>query len=64
MTSSHVDLLFAYRIFLETINKFKLNVPFFLSFQANGDAALGKYVAGSVSGASGDAGLFVANHAY
>lgn len=34
------------------------------SFQANGDASLGKYVAGSVTGASGDAGLFVANHAY
>lgn len=33
-------------------------------FQANGDASLGKYVAGSVQGASGDAGLFVANHAY
>lgn len=36
----------------------------FLSLQANGDASLGKYVAGSVSGASGDSGLFVANHAY
>lgn len=35
-----------------------------LSFQANGDASLGKYVAGSVAGASGDKGLFVANHAY
>lgn len=32
--------------------------------KANGDAALGKYVAGSVAGASGDKGLFVANHAY
>lgn len=51
--------------------KLKINVysiidiyAFFLSFQANGDASLGKYVAGSVSGASGDSGLFVANHAY
>lgn len=34
------------------------------SFQANGDASLGKYVAGSVAGAVGDATLFVANHAY
>ncbi|XP_063541354.1 fructose-bisphosphate aldolase isoform X2 [Cydia strobilella] len=31
---------------------------------ANGQASQGKYVAGSVTGASGDAGLFVANHAY
>lgn len=36
----------------------------FLSLQANGDASLGKYVAGSVTSASGDSGLFVANHAY
>lgn len=35
-----------------------------LIFQANGDASLGKYIAGSVSSASGDKGLFVANHAY
>uniref|UniRef100_A0A1L8E1Y6 Fructose-bisphosphate aldolase n=1 Tax=Nyssomyia neivai TaxID=330878 RepID=A0A1L8E1Y6_9DIPT len=32
--------------------------------KANGDASLGKYVAGSVAGAVGDATLFVANHAY
>ncbi|XP_044007314.1 fructose-bisphosphate aldolase-like isoform X2 [Aphidius gifuensis] len=31
--------------------------------KANGDASVGKY-AGGVSGAAGDAGLFVANHAY
>lgn len=36
---------------------------FFLSNQANGDAALGKYAAGSVSGAAAGS-LFVANHAY
>ena len=34
------------------------------SLQANGDAALGKYQAGSVVGAGADAKLFVANHAY
>ncbi|KAL5275950.1 hypothetical protein ACFFRR_001651 [Megaselia abdita] len=32
--------------------------------KGNGDAAQGKYVAGSVAGASGDKALFVANHAY
>lgn len=32
--------------------------------KANGDASLGKYVAGSVVGAGGDASLFVQNHAY
>lgn len=32
--------------------------------KANGEASLGKYVAGSVSGAGADAVLFVANHAY
>lgn len=32
--------------------------------KANGDAALGKYAAGSVVGAGADATLFVANHAY
>lgn len=32
--------------------------------KANGEAATGKYVAGSVVGAGGDANLFVANHAY
>jgi fructose-bisphosphate aldolase class I len=32
--------------------------------RANGEAAVGKYAAGSVSGASGDQSLFVANHAY
>lgn len=32
--------------------------------KGNGEAALGKYVAGSVTGASGDQALFVANHAY
>lgn len=37
---------------------------FSMSFQANGEAALGKYVAGSAAGAAGDAALFVANHAY
>lgn len=43
----------------------KTNLFYFsYQFQANGDAAQGKYVAGSVSGASGDKGLFVANHAY
>lgn len=36
----------------------------FLSFQANGQASMGKYVAGSVSGVGAEAGLFVANHAY
>lgn len=35
-----------------------------LYFQANGDAALGKYAAGSVQGVGADKGLFVANHAY
>lgn len=32
--------------------------------KANGDASLGKYVAGSVVGAGADASLFVQNHAY
>ncbi|CAD6991372.1 unnamed protein product [Ceratitis capitata] len=32
--------------------------------KANGDSAVGKYVAGSVVGAGADATLFVANHAY
>lgn len=32
--------------------------------KANGEAALGKYAAGSVVGAGADATLFVANHAY
>lgn len=32
--------------------------------KANGEAAVGKYVAGSVVGAGADATLFVANHAY
>jgi len=32
--------------------------------KANGEASLGKYVAGSVVGAGADATLFVANHAY
>ncbi|XP_055382929.1 fructose-bisphosphate aldolase isoform X1 [Condylostylus longicornis] len=32
--------------------------------KANGEAAIGKYVAGSVVGAGADASLFVANHAY
>ncbi|MCP6198757.1 fructose-bisphosphate aldolase, partial [Klebsiella pneumoniae] len=32
--------------------------------KANGQASLGKYVAGSVTGLGADAGLFVANHAY
>lgn len=36
---------------------------FFNLKQANSDAAQGTY-AGGVSGAAGDAGLFVANHAY
>lgn len=36
----------------------------FLFLQANGQASLGKYVAGSVTGLGADAGLFVANHAY
>lgn len=37
---------------------------FYSHLQANGDAAVGKYVAGSVAGVGADAGLFVANHAY
>lgn len=32
--------------------------------KANGDASLGKYVAGSAVGAAGDSSLFVQNHAY
>lgn len=32
--------------------------------KANSEAALGKYVAGSVAGSAADAGLFVKNHAY
>lgn len=32
--------------------------------KANSQAALGKYEAGSVSGAAGDAGLFIKNHTY
>ena len=32
--------------------------------KGNGEAAVGKYVAGSVVGAGADATLFVANHAY
>ncbi|KAL4713632.1 hypothetical protein ACJJTC_002979 [Scirpophaga incertulas] len=32
--------------------------------KANGQASLGKYIAGSVTGVGADAGLFVANHAY
>lgn len=35
-----------------------------LFLQANGEAAQGKYAAGSVIGAGADATLFVANHAY
>jgi hypothetical protein len=33
-------------------------------FQANGDAALGKYSAGSVAGAAAGVGLFIKDHAY
>lgn len=55
--------MFLSRNILENKNSIS-NVIWFLLFQANGDASLGKYVAGSVSGASGDSGLFVANHAY
>lgn len=36
----------------------------FIRLQANGEAAQGKYAAGSVIGAGADATLFVANHAY
>lgn len=43
----------------EVVNKLLLCL-----FQANGDASLGKYAAGSVSGTGATAGLFVANHAY
>lgn len=56
--------------FPQTVDVFNAehNSPFLLSFddslQANGDSSLGKYVAGSVTGAVGDATLFVANHAY
>lgn len=32
--------------------------------QANGDAALGQYAAGSIQGAAGDTGLFIKDHAY
>ncbi|XP_056630267.1 fructose-bisphosphate aldolase-like [Diorhabda carinulata] len=32
--------------------------------KANGEASMGKYVAGSVEGKAGDAGLFIKNHAY
>ncbi|XP_050512470.1 fructose-bisphosphate aldolase-like [Diabrotica virgifera virgifera] len=32
--------------------------------KANSEASLGKYVAGSVSGKAGDAGLFIKDHAY
>lgn len=34
-----------------------------LSFQANGDAAVGKY-GGGVAGAAADEGLFIKDHAY
>lgn len=39
-----------------------MNKTFFF-FQANSESSLGKY-AGGVSGAAGDAALFIANHAY
>lgn len=42
----------------------KFNFFLFFFFQANGEAALGKYAAGSIVGAGADATLFVANHAY
>ncbi|CAG9767874.1 unnamed protein product [Ceutorhynchus assimilis] len=32
--------------------------------KANSDASLGKYLAGSIQGKAGDAGLFIQNHAY
>lgn len=37
---------------------------YFFSVQANGDAALGKYAAGTVAGAAGDSSLFIKDHAY
>lgn len=33
-------------------------------FQANSEASLGKYEAGSAKGKAGDAGLFVKDHVY
>lgn len=51
---------------LRKINNSKLiqTTHFLIFFQANGEASLGKYKAGSVVGAGADAKLFVANHAY
>lgn len=40
------------------------NHIFTLFSQANGQASLGKYAAGSVVGQAADVGLFVKNHAY
>jgi hypothetical protein len=52
---------------LTDCHRYNINRIFFpvlFSFQANGEASLGKYVAGSVVGAGAGASLFVANHAY
>lgn len=51
-------------IYNQRIFLYSSNIRFVIFFfQANSDASVGKY-AGGVSGAAGDAGLFVANHAY
>lgn len=53
------------RIFLQSFKNLNLINTFFFSLsfaQANGEAAVGKYVAGSAGGGSGS--LFIANHAY
>lgn len=42
----------------------KIFLKLFFIFQANGQAAVGQYVAGSVQGSAGTQGLFVKNHAY
>lgn len=44
-----------------THNNFKIMIVF---LQANSEAAVGKYVAGSVQGKAGEAGLFIKDHAY
>lgn len=56
-----IELFF---LFSQWNNQADNKVKLCFLIQANGDAALGKYAAGSVVGAGADATLFVANHAY
>lgn len=61
-SDSYFNLFLLCVPFVVTIRVIKISKSYFK--QANGEAALGKYAAGSVVGAGADATLFVANHAY